>query len=152
MKVGIGYDNQKNSISLGKKVAENAIKNGKIERPAFVIAFCSGQVHHEEYFKGLQIVVGNQVPIIGGSAIGIITNENLSYEGHTAGAAIIESETIQLRVASADGLDKNEKLAGQKLAKKLSDSINDRILLIFYDSIKNPPTETTPRISTHPHR
>jgi hypothetical protein len=146
LKVGIGYDNQKNSISLGKKVAENAIKNGKIERPALVIAFCSGQVNHEEYFKGLQIVVGNQVPIIGGSAIGIITNESLSYEGHTAGAAIIESETIQLRVASADGLDKNEKLAGQKLAKKLSDSINDRILLIFYDSIKNPPSETTPPV------
>lgn len=146
MKVGIGYDNQKNSISLGKKVAENAIKNGKIERPALVIAFCSGQVDHEEYFKGLQIAVGNQVPIIGGSAIGIITNESLSYEGYPAGAAIIESETIQLRVASADDLDKNEKLAGQKLAKKLSDSIDDRLLLIFYDSIKNAPTETTPPV------
>jgi hypothetical protein len=146
LKVGIGYDNQKNSISLGKKVAENAIKNGKIERPALVIAFCSGQVDHEEFFKGLQIVVGNQVPIIGGSAIGIITNESLSYEGYPAGAAIIESETIQLKVASADDLDKNEKLAGQKLAEKLSNSIDGRLLLIFYDSIKTAPTETTPPV------
>ncbi|MGD2150604.1 MAG: FIST N-terminal domain-containing protein [Desulfobacterales bacterium] len=146
MKVGIGYDNQKNSVLLGKKVAENAIKNGKIDRPVLVIAFCGGQVYHEEYFKGLQVVVGNQVPIIGGSAIGVITNKNLSYEGHTAGAAIIESKTIQYRVASADGLDKNEKLAGQKLAKKLSDSIDGRILLIFYDSIKHSPTETTPPV------
>jgi len=146
LKVGIGYDSQKNSISLGQKVAENALKNGKINKPVLVIAFCSGQVYHEEYFKGLKIVVGNQVPIIGGSAIGIITNENLSYEGHTAGAAIIESEKIQLRIASANGLDKNEKLAGQKLAKKLSDDIDGRILLIFYDSIKTPPTETTPPV------
>lgn len=144
MKVGIGYDNQKDSISLGKKVAEKAIKNGEIEKPALVIAFCSGQTYHEEYFRGLQVVVGNQVPIIGGSAIGIITNESLSYEGHPAGAAIIESETIKLIVASADGLDKNEKLAGQKLGKKLSDSIDGRLLLIFYDSIKKSPTETTP--------
>jgi hypothetical protein len=144
LKVGIGYDNQKNFMSLGKKVAENAVKNGKIERPALVIAFCSGQVNHEEYFGGLQMVVGNQVPIIGGSAIGIITNESLSYEGHPAGAAIIESETIQIRVVSVGGLDKNEKLAGQKLAKKLSDSIDGRLLLIFYDSIKKAPTETTP--------
>ena len=146
MKVGIGYDNQKNFISLGKKVAENAIKNGNIEKPALVIAFCSGQVDHEEFFKGFQIVVGNQVPIIGGSAIGIITNENLSYEGYPSGAAIIESEAIRLSVASADDLDKNEKLAGQKLAKKLSDSIDGRLLLIFYDSIKNAPTETTPPV------
>jgi hypothetical protein len=146
LRVGIGYDSQKNSISLGQKVAENALKNGKINKPVLVIAFCSGQVYHEEYFKGLKIVVGNQVPIIGGSAIGIITNENLSYEGHTAGAAIIESEKIQLRIASANGLDENEKLAGQKLAKKLSDDIDGRVLLIFYDSIKTPPTETTPPV------
>jgi hypothetical protein len=146
LKVGIGYDNQKNSISLGKKVAENAIKNGKIESPDLVIAFCSGQIDHEDFFKGLQIVVGNQVPIIGGSAIGIITNESLSYEGYPAGAAIIQSETIQLKVASADDLDKNEKLAGQKLAEKLSNSIDSRLLLIFYDSIKTAPTETTPPV------
>lgn len=146
MKVGIGYDNQKNSISLGKKVAENALKNGNIEKPALLMAFCSGQVCHEEYFKGLQIVVGDQVPIIGGSAIGIITNQILSYEGHTAGAAIIESDTLQLGIASAGDLDKNEKLAGQKLAEKLADGINGRILLIFYDSIKNPPTETMPPV------
>ena len=146
MKVGIGYENQKSSVSLGKKVAESAIKNGKIQRPALVIAFCNGQIDHEEFFKGLQIVVGNQVPIIGGSAIGIITNENISYEGYPAGAAIIESETIQFRIASADHLDKNEKLAGQKLAKKLSDSMDDRLLLLFYDSIKKAPTETTPPV------
>jgi hypothetical protein len=146
LKVGIGYDNQKNAVSLGRKIAENAIKNGKIQRPALVVAFCSGQVDHEEFFKGLQIVVGNQVPIIGGSAIGIITNKSLSYEKYPAGAAIIESETIQLRVASADHLDKNEKLAGQKLAKKLSDTIDGRLLLLFYDSIKKVPTETTPPI------
>jgi len=146
LKVGIGYDDQKNAISLGRKVAENAVKNGNIERPALVMAFCSGQVDHEEFFKGLQIVVGNQVPIIGGSAIGIITNDILSYEGHMAGVAIIESETVQLGVASAGDLDKNEKQAGQKLAEKLSDGIDGRILLIFYDSIKYPPTETMPPV------
>jgi len=101
LKVEIGYDDQKKAILLGRKVAENAVKNGNIERPALVMAFCSGRVYHEEFFKGLQVVVGNQVPIIGGSAIGIITTDILSYEGHMAGVAIIESETIQLRVASA---------------------------------------------------
>lgn len=144
MKVGIGYDNQNNFFSLGKKVAETALKNGQIERPALVIAFCGGQVYHEEYFRGLQTVVGNHVPIIGGSAIGIITNDALSYEGYPAGAAIIESETFQVRVAAAGNLDKNEKLAGQKLAEKLSDSADGKLLLIFYDSIKKVLTETAP--------
>ena len=146
MKVGIGYDNRKDSVSLGKEVAGNAIKNGRIDKPSLVIAFCSGKVDHEEYFRGLQTVVGDKVPIIGGSAIGIITNNHLSYEGYPAGAAVIESVTLQHRVASAGNLDKNERIAGQKLAENLSNSIDGELLLIFYDSIKNAPTENTPPI------
>lgn len=146
LKAGIGYFNENDAFLSGKKVAENAIKNGGIDRPALVIAFCSGRVDQEEFFRGLQTVVGNKVPIIGGSAIGVITNDSLSYEGYPAGAAIIESETLQLRVAAAGDLDKNEKLAGQKLAEKLSNSIDGKLLLIFYDSIKNAPTETTPPV------
>ena len=146
MKVGIGYDNRKDSVLLGKKVAGNAIKNGKIDKPSFVMAFCNGKVDHEEFFRGLQTVVGDKVPIIGGSAIGVITNNHLSYEGYPAGAAVIESETFQYTVASAGDLDKNEKIAGQKLAENLSNSTDGELLLIFYDSIKYAPTESTPPI------
>lgn len=146
MKVGIGYANEIDGLSSGKKVAENAIKNGGIERPAIVIAFCSGHVDHDEYFKGIQTVIGDKVPIIGGSAVGIITNKSLSYEGFPAGAAIIESENFKSKVAAVGGLDKNEKTAGQKLAEKLSNGADGKLLLIFYDSIKNVPTETTPPV------
>ncbi len=142
MKVGIGYANRKDSLLLGNKVAENALKNGRIDRPSLVITFCNGQVDHEEYFRGLQTVIGSKVPIIGGSAIGIITNDWLSYEGYPAGAAIIESETLWHKEAAAGDLDKDERRAGQKLAKKLSNSLNGKLLLVFYDSIKKAPTAT----------
>ena len=144
MKVGIGYGNRIDSVSLGKEVAGNAIINGKIEKPSLVVAFCSGKVNHDEFFQGMQAVLGNKVPIIGGSAIGVITNNHLSYEGYPAGAAIIESKTLHCRVASAGGLDKNEKLVGRKLSENLSNSTIGELLLIFYDSIKNAPTENTP--------
>lgn len=142
MKVGIGYANRKDSLLLGNNVAENAIRNGRIDRPSLVITFCNGQVDHEEYFRGLQTVIGSNVPIIGGSAIGIITNDWLSYEGYPAGAAIIESETLWHKEAAAGDLDKDERQAGQNLAKKLSNSLNGKLLLVFYDSIKKAPTAT----------
>jgi hypothetical protein len=146
LKVGIGCDNKKDSFSLGKKVAESAIRDGEITKPSLVLAFCQGQADHEEYFRGIQTIVGNKVPIIGGSAIGIITNDCISYEGYPAGAAIVESETLRHKEGAAGNLDKNEKLAGQRLAEKLSNSIDGKLLLLFYDSIKNPPTETTPPV------
>jgi len=146
LKVGIGYSNEQDSLRLGKKVAENAIKNGKIDRPSMVIAFCGGRVDHDAYFKGLQQLVGDKAPIIGGSAVGIITDEHLSYEGFPAGAAVIESETLQHVEASVNNLQDNEKLAGQRLARKLSNTIDGKLLLIFYDSIKNAPTDNNPPI------
>jgi hypothetical protein len=144
LKVGIGYANDQNALRLGEKVAEDAMKNGRIDQPVFVMAFCSGRVDHDAYFKGLQTLVGNKVPIIGGSAIGIITNEHLSYDGFPAGAAIIESDTLQHIEGSANNLHKNEKLAGQRLAEKLTNTIDGKLLLTFYDSIKNAPTENSP--------
>jgi hypothetical protein len=144
LKIGIGYSNDQDSFRLGKKVAENAIKNGRIDAPTMIISFCGGGVDHDAYFRGLQTLVGEKVPIIGGSAIGIITNEHLSYDGFPAGAAIIESDTLQHIEASANNLHKNEKLAGQRLAEKLSNSIGGKLLLMFYDSIKKSPTENSP--------
>ena len=85
------------------------MKNGRIDQPVFVMAFCGGQVDHDEYFHWLQKLVGNKVPIIGGSAIGIITNEHLSYDGFPAGAAIIESDTLQHIEGYANNLHKNAK-------------------------------------------
>ena len=144
MKIGIGYSNEQDSFRLGKNVAENALKNGKIDAPAMIITFCGGEVDHDAYFRGLQTLAGEEVPIIGGSAIGIITNEHLSYDGFPAGAAIIESDTLQHIEASANNLHKNEKLAGQRLAEKLSNTIDGKLLLMFYDSIKKLPTENSP--------
>jgi hypothetical protein len=146
MKVGIGWCNEKNAFSAGKKVTENAIENGKLIRYDFVIVFCSGQLDHNEFFKGVQSVVGTEVPVIGGSAIGIITNDYLSYEGYPAGIAIIQSDNFQHKVATAGNLDEDEKTAGSRLAENLADELKAKLLLLFYDSIKIPAKDDIPPV------
>ncbi len=144
MKVGVGYCNEKDALLSGKEIAKKAIKNGKINKPDFVSAFCCGYIDHDEFFRGLQSVVGYDVPIIGGSAIGIITNNDLSYGGYPAGAAVVQSDIIHYRIASAGNLNRGEIIAGKKLGDKLSNEPEDKLLIIFYDSIKKSATETTP--------
>ncbi len=145
-KVGIGYCNKNDAFLSGKFIVEKAMKVGSIQRPDFVFAFCAGHLNHYEFFKGLQSVIGNNIPIIGGSSIGIITNDELSYRDFPAGAALIQTDSIKYSVAAADGLDKNEKLAGQELARKLSSTLDDKMLLIFYDSVRTPATGTAPPV------
>jgi hypothetical protein len=146
MKVGIGYQNEKDAMLSGKNIAEYAIKNGNIDRPDLVLAFCSGQIDPDKFFQGLQSVVGNQTPIIGGSAIGVLTNNELSYEGYPAGIAIMQTDSLQCRIAATGDLDKDERLAGRQLAKELTCEPEDKLLLMFYDSVKIPATETSPPI------
>jgi hypothetical protein len=146
MKVGIGYGNEKHAFSSGKMVAESATEKAAIARADLIFAFCHGELDHDEFFRGLRSVVGDEVPIVGGSAIGVITNDWLSYEGFPAGAAIVESDQIRHRVAAVDSLDKDANLAGRKLAEALSAEKEDKLLVIFYDSIKTPPTDYTPPI------
>ncbi|MBA4391426.1 MAG: hypothetical protein C0399_10890 [Syntrophus sp. (in: bacteria)] len=144
MKVGVGYCNEKDAFLSGRTIAESAIKSGGIEEPGLVLAFCGGQVDANEFFKGLQSIVGVKVPIIGGSAVGIITNNDLSYEGFPAGAAILQLDKHACKVACIDNLDKDEMSAGKKLAENFASEKEGKLLLIFYDSVKLSPTATTP--------
>lgn len=146
MKVGIGYENSSDAHFAGKNIARMAIENGQIKEPNVVLSFCHGTMDHSQFFEGLRSVVGDKVPIVGGSAIGIITNDHLCYEGSPAGAAILSSPNISCKWAYAEHLDYDEEAAGKSLARRIPSNPDDIIFLLFYDSIKIPPTETSPPI------
>ena len=135
MKVGIGYCNKRDAFDSGRTAASEAARGGNINKPDLAIAFCSGQLDHEEFLRGIKETVGD-TPVIGGSTIGIITNDDLSYKGYPSGIAIFQLDKIKCQIAAVGGLDKDEKIAGCNLTGKLSRTQEDRLLLIFYDSIK----------------
>jgi len=146
MKVGIGYSQEQDAFTAGKKGAEDAIKKGTVSRPDCAFAFCSAKVDPDDFFMGVQSVIGDKTPITGGSAIGVITNNELSYEGFATAVAVIESDRLRFQVTVVDGLDKSEKLAGKRLAETITDRTEGSALLILYDSIKIPATEGSPPV------
>jgi len=146
LRAGVGYCNETDPFCAGKTVAAAALESGALSRADLVLAFCAGTLDPEAFFKGLQSVVGHNVPIIGGSTIGVITNHYLSYRGFPAAAAVLQSDTCGFRVASSGGLDRDEMSAGKILAGLLPRSRADRVLLAFYDSIRIPATITTPPV------
>ena len=145
MKVGTGFSNHPNARVSGKMVAERILAGGGFDRPAdLVLTFCSGNLDHEEYFEGLQSILGKSIPIIGGSTIGIITNTIISYTGFPAGAVAIQSDRLRCRIGVADRLNTNEGDAGRRLMGQLDIGSEDDLLLFFYDSIRNPAREGVP--------
>ena len=146
MKVGIGYNQKKDAFAAGKKGAEDAIEKGAVFRPDFAFAFCSEKVDPDMFFKGIQSVIGDKTPIAGGSASGVISNEELSYEGSATAVAVIESDGLRFQIAVVDELDKGEEVAGKRLAETITDLTEGNALIMFYDSIKTPATENSPPV------
>ncbi|SPD71765.1 conserved hypothetical protein [uncultured Desulfobacterium sp.] len=144
MLVGIGYCNEEGAFSSGKKAAEIAMRHGGIKNADLVIAFCHGLMDHHEFFRGLRAIAGPDAPIIGGSAIGVITNDHLSYRGFPACAAMIESHDIRWSIAAEGGLGSDGKQAGRNLAARLSSTAADQLLFILYDSIKSCARDNAP--------
>lgn len=145
MKVGIGYCNKQDAFDSGRAAADDAVLGNNINKPDLAIAFCSGQLDHEEFFRGVKELVGD-IPVIGGSTIGIITNDDLSYESYPSGVAIFQSDEIRFQIASVAGIDNDEELAGRNLTGRLSGTQEDRLLLMFYDSIKVPASPVSPPV------
>ncbi|MCF8070699.1 MAG: FIST C-terminal domain-containing protein [Desulfobacterales bacterium] len=150
MKVGIGYCNKRDAFDSGSTAANYAVRDGNINKADLAIAFCSGKLVHEEFLQGIKEVVGD-TPVIGGSTIGIITNNELSYKGQPSGVAIFQFDEIKYQIAVVGNIDKDEKLAGFNLTRKFSGKQEDKLLLMFYDSIKVPaPSTSLPIINASP--
>lgn len=146
MKVGTGYSNKKDAFAAGREVAENAMRSHGIERADMVIAFRRGYLDHDDFLKGIISITGYKTQIIGGSAIGIITNDDLSYKEFASGAAVFNSDTLTHRVFCADNLDEDEEKAGEALGDALSKEKDGKLVLLFYDSIRRPPEKDTPPV------
>lgn len=146
MKVSIGHCNIKDSFEAGKLSAQRAISLGEIKLPSLVIAFCSAHLDAVNYFDGIKSVIGNGVPVIGGSAIGVITNNQVDYKDFPSAVAVIEALSLCHELHWVSDLGSGEKYAGKKLASCFAKPILGKNFLIFYDSLKIPGSCDNPPI------
>lgn len=146
MKVGIAFSTDPDSMGSGKEVARKAMIAGKLNEAHLVLSFCSDHNDHEAFYKGLRMTLGPEPPIIGGSALGIITNDGIFYEKYSAGVLILESSKIGLHVTSSSHIDRDEAQAGRVLAERLPNDAEAKLLLIFYDSIRVPAIGPKPPV------
>lgn len=144
MKVGIGITGEADGQAAGRDLAREATR--AVRDPGLILAFCSSPVEAAGFWTGLRSAVDAKVPIIGGSAVGLIGNDRLGYRGPISGALALEMHGVGVRVASADGVDLDEETAGATLASRLDTTIDDKLLLLFYDSVKESPHGASPPV------
>jgi hypothetical protein len=136
MKAGVAYGNDASGYVAGRVAAEEAVKKtGALKMPDLVLAFCAGSLQANAALAGIRSAVGARVPILGGSAVGVITNDKIAREGVCV--AVLDLGAPLGGLAFTDGLEKDERKAGKKLGKQLLDAgARGSSLLVFYDTVR----------------
>lgn len=137
-KTGTGFSQNENSYEAGAELAMKALGNNELDEHTMFLLFASPHHDAELLMDGLRSVIGNKPVIIGGTTIGILTNDFLSYTGAMAGGAFLSSENSFFRVFTEENIKDREFDAGCNLARKMTaaNAGDDNALLLFYDSVK----------------
>lgn len=136
MKVGVGYEEEQGAFQCGRNIAERAVESGDITKAALIYTFCTESIEVQEYILGLQSVVGDNVPIVGGNAVGVFTNSGLSYEKSAAAALIIQTDE-PVRTGFVTDIDRDAETSGRELARQLGVVNENKMVLFLYDLIKS---------------
>jgi hypothetical protein len=142
MRIGTGFSDKTNSFLAGEEAASKAIKQIKSLPLSLAIVFCNGKHDPHKFLAGVRSRTGN-APLIGGAALGVFTNDELSYEAYESVVTVFTGTQIQFKTFSQGGLDKDEYAAGAGIAEQVNQSgtANNKGLIVFYDTAKqaNPP-------------
>lgn len=136
MQAGVAYCDAKVPFAAGFKLAQDAATQGNITEVAVLLLFCSATTDYQRLLDGARQYCGGNTIIIGGSAVGVITNQHIVSTGQPAVAMAISATDVQFQAAVAEQLSRDPYVAGKALAQALPSSISAKLLLLFYDSVR----------------
>ncbi len=143
-RAGVGFSQNPVSREAGTEAAREAVNRADTDgEPTLVLLFATSRHDPVGLREGVREVVGPDARLVGGSAVGIITNDRLGYEGHEVGVAVVDSDRMQVDLSWEGGLADNERAVGEALGRKIAGGRydGDPNLLLFYDIVKEKTSE-----------
>jgi len=137
MKVGIGYSDNPESIAAGLQAARMAVAQAESSASCdMVLMFSTARHDYAVLRETVASVIGETVPIYGGGAVGVITNDYYGYAGDQVGIACIWLDGVGCEVLVEGGLNKSEEETGIRLGRRLAESGTkpDSPVMLFCDT------------------
>lgn len=135
---GVGFSEELDSRTAGAAAAGAAVANAGGGLPALVMLFATSRHDPRELRDGVRQAVGEHARLIGGYAVGIITADDLAYDGYQVGIAVMVSDEVRAELFMESPLAGNEEALGLALGRQLAaaSAADASNLLLFYDSVK----------------
>jgi hypothetical protein len=130
--VRIGHSRNSDAAKAARQCVA-AVAGG--EPVEWAIAFCGGKHDPHAFLGELRSVLG-EVPIVGGSAAGVISREGASYSGIETAVAGFTRGSLPPSIVATHALARGESAAGQELGERVRTIARpDSVVILFYDSV-----------------
>ncbi|MCL1909124.1 MAG: GGDEF domain-containing protein [Holophagaceae bacterium] len=139
MKVGVGHSDLPDSVAAGRQAATMAfLSSGRKDSADLALLFCTATVNQALLREAVSSAIGTGVPIYGGGASGVITNDYYGYGGDQVGVALIWLDGVGFDVVANNSLLECEEKSGIELGKGLAELgvRQSSPVLLFYDSVR----------------
>ncbi len=142
-KAGIGYSENPKSYDAGIEAASAAMAEAGVSRCDLAIMYATAKHDPTGLRDGVRSVIGPDARLIGGSAMGAFTKDQLGYDGYQMGLAVLSSDSMQTDMFIEKGLPDNEYNVGVALGEQVKSKgyTGTPNILLMYDAIKGKPTE-----------
>ena len=111
MQAGVAYCDAKVPFAAGFQLARDAATQANIAEVAVLLLFCSATTDYQRLLDGARQYCGGNTIIIGGSAVGVITNQHIVSTGQPAVAMAISATDVQFQAAVAEQLSRDPYVA-----------------------------------------
>lgn len=145
-KAGVGFSEQTHSKEAGREAAH--IAKDRVGSDSLDLVLVMSTVKHdpERLVEGVRSVVGDEVRLLGGSAYGVITNEQVGHAGYQVGVAVLASDTFSAELFVETGLDGREYDVGRRLGEQVRENGASSFIML-YDFLRRTIAEGGPELN-----
>ncbi|MEK0081885.1 FIST signal transduction protein [Benzoatithermus flavus] len=119
-----------------REAVEQCRRTLGVTRPCVLLAFCGGKHDPAVMLSALRGAFGPDVPIVGGSAAGVIWREGFGYSGLELGLAAFSDPAVAPRIVAVRGPRQNERALGRELGARIAETASEgATVLMLYDSV-----------------
>lgn len=135
MHAGVAYCEDSDSFTAGYEAVRQALDRCPASRCDLVVIFSTALHDSEHIHAGVRRAAGPRPRIIGGDAVGALTNHELGYGGYQVGAAVLAFDGDGAGILAEGDLADQEERVGRVLGRQLADGRHERPSLLLYDSV-----------------
>jgi len=140
--IGVGVSEHIETHAAATSAAREALSGLEERKPSLAIAVSAHKHNGDHVLEAIRSVVGD-VPVFGGSAMGVITRSTIGYLGNEVAVLALSEFVDPIHTITIRGLEEyGESVTGKKLGQQINRYLGDEnVVILFYDTVRTtvPP-------------